>query len=90
MKAVWFLFIPATRAVNGWVNVGSQEQARGMEQISRAIPQMQQVTQKTAGGPTKRQPARTCRRMPPTCGPWCTKCGKWREPPDARQVSHPP
>jgi len=32
------------------VNVGSQEQARGMEQISRAILQMEQVTQKTAAG----------------------------------------
>ena len=32
------------------VNTGSQEQARGMEQISRAILQMEQVTQKTAAG----------------------------------------
>jgi methyl-accepting chemotaxis protein/methyl-accepting chemotaxis protein-1 (serine sensor receptor) len=32
------------------VNLGSQEQARGMEQISRAILQMEQVTQKTAAG----------------------------------------
>src|SRR5262249_2513731 len=32
------------------VNMGSQEQARGMEQISRAIVQMEQVTQKTAAG----------------------------------------
>ncbi len=30
------------------VNLGSQEQARGMEQIARAISQMEQVTQKTA------------------------------------------
>ncbi len=30
------------------VNMGSQEQARGMEQISRAIIQMEQVTQRTA------------------------------------------
>jgi methyl-accepting chemotaxis protein/methyl-accepting chemotaxis protein-1 (serine sensor receptor) len=30
------------------VNMGSQEQARGMEQISRAILQMEQVTQRTA------------------------------------------
>jgi methyl-accepting chemotaxis protein/methyl-accepting chemotaxis protein-1 (serine sensor receptor) len=30
------------------VNQGSQEQARGMEQISRAVVQMEQVTQKTA------------------------------------------
>jgi methyl-accepting chemotaxis protein len=30
------------------VNIGSQEQARGMEQISRAILQMEQVTQRTA------------------------------------------
>ncbi len=30
------------------VNMGSQEQARGMEQISRAITQMEQVTQRTA------------------------------------------
>jgi methyl-accepting chemotaxis protein/methyl-accepting chemotaxis protein-1 (serine sensor receptor) len=32
------------------VNVASQEQARGMEQISRAVVQMEQVTQKTAAG----------------------------------------
>jgi methyl-accepting chemotaxis protein/methyl-accepting chemotaxis protein-1 (serine sensor receptor) len=32
------------------VNMGSQEQARGMEQISRAVLQMQEVTQKTAAG----------------------------------------
>ena len=32
------------------VNLGSQEQARGMEQISRAIVQMEQVTQRTAAG----------------------------------------
>jgi methyl-accepting chemotaxis protein len=31
------------------VNQGSQEQARGMEQIARAVLQMQQVTQTTAG-----------------------------------------
>jgi methyl-accepting chemotaxis protein len=30
------------------VNMGSQEQARGMEQISRAVMQMEQVTQRTA------------------------------------------
>ncbi len=30
------------------VNVGSQEQARGIEQISRSVAQMQQVTQSTA------------------------------------------
>ena len=30
------------------VNQGNQEQARGMQQISRAVVQMQQVTQKTA------------------------------------------
>lgn len=30
------------------VNLGSQEQARGMEQIARAVVQMQQVTQSTA------------------------------------------
>jgi methyl-accepting chemotaxis protein len=30
------------------VNMGSQEQARGMEQISRAVIQMEQVTQRTA------------------------------------------
>ncbi len=30
------------------VNLGSQEQARGLEQISKAISQMEQVTQKTA------------------------------------------
>jgi methyl-accepting chemotaxis protein/methyl-accepting chemotaxis protein-1 (serine sensor receptor) len=32
------------------VNLGSQEQTRGMEQISRAIIQMEQVTQQTAAG----------------------------------------
>ena len=32
------------------VNLGSQEQTRGMEQISRAILQMEQVTQTTAAG----------------------------------------
>jgi len=32
------------------VNVGSQEQARGMEQISRAVLQMEKVTQQTAAG----------------------------------------
>jgi methyl-accepting chemotaxis protein/methyl-accepting chemotaxis protein-1 (serine sensor receptor) len=32
------------------VNLGSQEQTRGMEQIARAVLQMQQVTQKTAAG----------------------------------------
>ena len=32
------------------VNAGSQKQARGMEQISQAILQMEQVTQKTATG----------------------------------------
>jgi len=32
------------------VNIGSQEQARGMEQIARAVLQMEQVTQKTAAG----------------------------------------
>jgi methyl-accepting chemotaxis protein/methyl-accepting chemotaxis protein-1 (serine sensor receptor) len=30
------------------VNVGSQEQAHGMEQIARAVTQMEQVTQRTA------------------------------------------
>jgi methyl-accepting chemotaxis protein/methyl-accepting chemotaxis protein-1 (serine sensor receptor) len=30
------------------VNLGSQEQARGMEQIARAVMQMEQVTQRTA------------------------------------------
>jgi methyl-accepting chemotaxis protein/methyl-accepting chemotaxis protein-1 (serine sensor receptor) len=30
------------------VNLGSQEQARGMEQIARVVLQMEQVTQKTA------------------------------------------
>ena len=30
------------------VNLGSQEQARGMEQIARAVLQMQQVTQNAA------------------------------------------
>ena len=30
------------------VNMGSQEQARGMDQISRAVMQMEQVTQRTA------------------------------------------
>jgi methyl-accepting chemotaxis protein len=32
------------------VNLGSQEQTRGMEQIARAIIQMEQVTQRTAAG----------------------------------------
>jgi methyl-accepting chemotaxis protein len=32
------------------VNLGSQEQARGIEQIGRAIAQMGQVTQSTAAG----------------------------------------
>ena len=32
------------------VNLGSQEQARGMEQISRAVLQMEKVTQQTAAG----------------------------------------
>jgi len=32
------------------VNLGSQEQTRGMEQISRAVLQMEQVTQQTAAG----------------------------------------
>ena len=32
------------------VNLGSQEQTRGMEQIARAIVQMEQVTQRTAAG----------------------------------------
>jgi methyl-accepting chemotaxis protein len=32
------------------VNLGSQEQAKGMEQISRAVIQMEQLTQRTAAG----------------------------------------
>jgi methyl-accepting chemotaxis protein/methyl-accepting chemotaxis protein-1 (serine sensor receptor) len=32
------------------VNLGSQEQARGMEQISRAVLQMEQLTQRTVAG----------------------------------------
>jgi methyl-accepting chemotaxis protein/methyl-accepting chemotaxis protein-1 (serine sensor receptor) len=32
------------------VNIGSQEQAKGMEQISRAVLQMERVTQRTAAG----------------------------------------
>jgi methyl-accepting chemotaxis protein len=32
------------------VNQGSQEQARGMDQIARAVVQMEQVTQRTAAG----------------------------------------
>jgi len=32
------------------VNLGSQEQARGIDQIARAITQMEQVTQKSAAG----------------------------------------
>jgi methyl-accepting chemotaxis protein/methyl-accepting chemotaxis protein-1 (serine sensor receptor) len=32
------------------VNVGSQEQARGIEQIAKAFSQMEQVIQKTAAG----------------------------------------
>ena len=38
------------KALIDQVNLGSQEQTRGMEQISRAILQMEQVTQKTAAG----------------------------------------
>jgi methyl-accepting chemotaxis protein/methyl-accepting chemotaxis protein-1 (serine sensor receptor) len=38
------------KALVDQVNLGSQEQARGMEQIARAIVQMEQVTQKTAAG----------------------------------------
>jgi len=32
------------------VNIGSQEQSRGMDQIAHAVTQMQQVTQRTAAG----------------------------------------
>jgi methyl-accepting chemotaxis protein/methyl-accepting chemotaxis protein-1 (serine sensor receptor) len=35
------------------VNTGSQEQARGMEQIARAVMQMEQVTQRTAASATE-------------------------------------
>jgi methyl-accepting chemotaxis protein/methyl-accepting chemotaxis protein-1 (serine sensor receptor) len=38
------------KALAEQVNLGSQEQARGMDQISRAIAQMQQVTQRNAAG----------------------------------------
>ena len=38
------------KALVDQVNVGSQEQARGMEQIQRAVVQMEQVTQKNAAG----------------------------------------
>ncbi|HUB78200.1 MAG TPA: methyl-accepting chemotaxis protein [Bryobacteraceae bacterium] len=38
------------KALVDQVNLGSQEQSRGMEQISRAIIQMEQVTQRTAAG----------------------------------------
>jgi methyl-accepting chemotaxis protein len=37
------------RALVDEVNVGSQEQARGIEQISKAVSQMEQVTQSAAG-----------------------------------------
>ena len=40
------------------VNLGSQEQARGIEQVGKAITQMEQVTQKTAAGLH-----RPCRRL---------------------------
>ncbi|MGJ5819009.1 methyl-accepting chemotaxis protein [Paludibaculum fermentans] len=36
------------RVLSNEVNMGSQEQARGIEQITRAVAQMQQVTQSTA------------------------------------------
>ncbi len=39
------------------VNLGSQEQARGIEQIGKAIAQMEQVTQKPRPTP-KRAPRR--------------------------------
>ena len=38
------------KALVDQVSVGSQEQARGMEQIQRAVVQMEQVTQKNAAG----------------------------------------
>jgi methyl-accepting chemotaxis protein/methyl-accepting chemotaxis protein-1 (serine sensor receptor) len=38
------------KALVDQVNVGSQEQARGMEQIQHAVVQMEQVTQKNAAG----------------------------------------
>ncbi len=38
------------KALVDQVNLGSQEQARGMEQIQRAVVQMEQVTQKNAAG----------------------------------------
>jgi methyl-accepting chemotaxis protein len=38
------------KALVDQVNVGSQEQASGMEQIQRAVVQMEQVTQKNAAG----------------------------------------
>jgi methyl-accepting chemotaxis protein/methyl-accepting chemotaxis protein-1 (serine sensor receptor) len=36
------------KVLSGEVNVGSQEQARGIEQIAKAVAQMQRVTQSTA------------------------------------------
>jgi len=36
------------KILSGEVNVGSQEQARGIEQIAKAVTQMQRVTQSTA------------------------------------------
>jgi methyl-accepting chemotaxis protein/methyl-accepting chemotaxis protein-1 (serine sensor receptor) len=38
------------KALVDQVNLGGQEQSRGMEQISRAIVQMEQLTQQTAAG----------------------------------------
>jgi len=38
------------KALVDQVNMGSQEQARGMDQIQRAVVQMEQVTQKNAAG----------------------------------------
>ena len=36
------------------VNLGSQEQARGIEQIARTVTQMEQITQSTAAGAEER------------------------------------
>ena len=49
------------------VNLGSQEQARGMEQISRAILQMEQVTQRTAASAQESASAGNELTATPTC-----------------------
>ena len=71
------------------VNMGSQEQARGMEQIARAIAQMEQVTQRTAASAEESASAGTdLNSHANALRSWCTRCVTWwersREEPDAR------